>query len=121
MLTLLIAATAAAAAPTPARAGEVAAEMARLTSGPCYDVARSAEVPPPPSDLAGRDALVAAFGLEPGLSAKLFDRLGPGGSALVSRAIMGSKFIGDDALVLAFGGDLPGCSVGFISSSGESL
>lgn len=120
MLSLILAA-AAAAAPAPASlTSEAATHIAHLTTGPCYDIARSAIAMPAASDIPGRDAMVIAFGLEPGLPPKLLDRLGPGGSALVSRATMGSKSIGEDALVLAFGGEIPGCSVALVTGSATS-
>ena len=113
---LLLAATAVAEPPKD----EALDEFVRLASGPCYDLVQDKLELPAPSDIAARDRLVESFEIEPGISASAFPRLKPRESSLLDGSTVGSIELGDDALIVAFGGKAPGCSVAWLTPSGES-
>ena len=95
------------------------AEMGRLAADVCWRIESRTMDVPAGTDIDGLDAFIENIGLEPGIDGKMLDRLGPG-SGLISRATMGSKSIGEDTLILAFGGQAPGCSVLLITPDSES-
>ena len=116
MLGYMLAVLAAATAPT----GQTAIDrMGDLATGACWQIESRTVAVPQPSDIDGLDALVEGYGLTPGLSPKAFERMGEGGG-MANRATMGSTDVGEDTLVIAFGGQVPGCTVMLLTTAGNS-
>ncbi len=65
--------------------------------------------------------VIESFGLAYGVNREIYDRFGVQGSGILNRAVMGNRKAGEDAIVLAVGGALPGCKVILLSEDQEGL
>jgi hypothetical protein len=101
------------AAPAPSLADDVAEVSTRF----CYKVA-AGELRWDPSDLQAEKALLESYGLTPGIPAGILHKFGRMTAATFNQSVLGSRKNGDSHVLLAAGGQMPGCRVTIAGAPG---
>lgn len=102
-----------AAAPAPSLADDLADVSTRF----CYKVA-AGELRWDPSDLNGERTLLERHGLTAGIPSGVLEGFGRMAAATFNRSVLGSRKNGGGHVLLAVGGQVPGCRVSIAGAPG---
>jgi hypothetical protein len=107
---LAAAAAPAQSAPAAPRPPSLAEDLADVATRVCYNVA-AGRLRWDPAKLEEEKALFARLGLKAGIPTGVIDSFGPSVAATFNRAVLGSRSRGPSHVLLAAGGQAPGCRV----------
>lgn len=93
-------------------------DLALLTTEICF--ASSAGQIAFGNDISADKETLQSIGFSSGIQKEMLSRFGSKYESILNRSTMGSKTNGDDAIVLAFGGQMPGCKSMLLSKSDEA-
>lgn len=113
-----VAATASGAAPL-AEPRSLASDVVSVSTDICYRLARQEIVLG--GGIEADTAVLASGGVSFGIANGGYERLGREGVGLLSRAVLGSRSSGPDLVVLAIGGQVPGCKTMAVAKDAGSL
>ena len=98
----------------------VAAQFAKAIADFCLPVANGT-VNLSASDVTGDQEAIESRGFSYGVDGSIYERFGVQGSGILNRSIMGHRDLDDDVIVIAVGGQLPGCKTILLRSSEDNL
>ncbi|WP_299193426.1 hypothetical protein [uncultured Erythrobacter sp.] len=98
----------------------VATQFAEAIADFCLPVANGT-VNISASDVSGDQEIIESQGFSYGIDGSIYERFGIQGSGILNRSVMGHRVIGEDVIVLAVGGQLPGCKTILLRSAVDNL
>jgi len=123
-LTAVMASTGGPVVAAPTSDADLTRSIVELGGTGCYAIATGRIAMPAAGDPDAADKAkkaIEGMGLTFGLNNSMMDRLGNPGLTMTSQAIMGSKSFDQGDVVLAVGGNQPGCRVILLSEPGTNI